>query len=309
MISFQGISIISGETAANPARIAAFDLDWTLTRNIHGKFFRDSYDWALLPNRTATLTDYKNKGYTIVIFTNQAYKGTKLNNSLERINNINAELLRIDIKPWWFISTTQDNYHKPNTGMWQGLLHYIPTIDMTVSFFTGDAAGRPQDHARSDIDFAAGVGLKFYIPEQIFPSVQIKIPTDGINLYIFVGMPGVGKTTFYQNNLAPLGYVHANQDTLKTKDKVLKYVNESLRSGRSVAVDATNPTLLGRREFIAMAATHRVPTMILYFVGNGSGWNKLREKPVPEIAYSIYYKNLVEPTESGDGVPVEQIIY
>ena len=39
-------------------------------------------------------------------------------------------------------------------------------------------------------------------------------------------------------------------------------------------------------------------------MGDGHGYNKLREKPVPTIAYSVYYKNLDEPTVATDGVPV-----
>ena len=47
--------------------------------------------------------------------------------------------------------------------------------------------------------------------------------------------------------------------------------------------------------------------MILYFVNDGHGRNKLRANPVPTIAYSMYYKNLVEPSEAVDGVPVMEI--
>lgn len=41
-------------------------------------------------------------------------------------------------------------------------------------------------------------------------------------LIIFVGPPGGGKSTFWNNHLKDKGYVRINQDTLKTKEKCLK---------------------------------------------------------------------------------------
>jgi len=126
-------------------------------------------------------------------------------------------------------------------------------------------------------------------------------------MFILVGMPGAGKSTFYQNYLQPKGWIHVNQDTLKTKSKVLNAIRIALSSKQSVAVDATNPSPDKRREYLNLAIQYQVPTMILYFVRNGYGWNKLRASPVPDIAYNIYYKNLIEPSPEIDGVPVVEI--
>ena len=40
--------------------------------------------------------------------------------------------------------------------------------------------------------------------------------TNKIDLVVFCGSPGAGKSTFYWNKLQPLGYERVNQDTLKT---------------------------------------------------------------------------------------------
>lgn len=37
-----------------------------------------------------------------------------------------------------------------------------------------------------------------------------------LELVIFCGSPGSGKSTYYWNNLEPLGYERVNQDILKT---------------------------------------------------------------------------------------------
>ena len=114
-------------------------------------------------------------------------------------------------------------------------------------------------------------------------------------MVLFVGMQGSGKTTYYESNLLPLGYIHINQDKLGTKAKVTKLYKESLIKGLNCVIDATNPSLTGRQEFYSLAQNYGYNIITLYFVRNGQGYNKLREAPVPTIAYNMYFKNLVEP--------------
>lgn len=301
-----GLHAYSG-TIGTTKKVAAFDLDWTLVRTIRARFPKDANDWSLLPNRILSLQTYRDAGYTLAIFTNQGYKGVRLTTAVNRINNILAALLTEGINPWIFAATGPDSpYRKPNPTMWPVLAQYIPDVDVKNSFYVGDAAGRPQDYSADDRGFATAVGLPFYTPEEIFPTNTVVIP-DTQTMFIFVGMPGSGKSTFFEQNLKPRGWVHANQDTLKTQPKMLTAVRSALTAGQSVAVDATNPSPDKRREYITLAAQYRVPTLILYFVRNGHEWNKLRPNPVPNIAYSMYYKNLVEPTLELDGVPIVQI--
>lgn len=291
-----GLYMYKGNTGKN---VAAFDLDDTIIRTIRGKFPKDEHDWKFLPNRLYMLNKYKNDGYTLAIFTNQKYKGKKLVIALSRINNVITALLEYGINPYVYVATEDNMYRKPNVGMWT-------FTNISESFYVGDAAGRPQDHSDSDINFAKNIGLKFYTPEEIFPQNEIMIPQTR-TMFIFVGMPGSGKTTFYNERLAPVGYIHANKDKLKTQDKVIKVVTNALLTGKSVAVDSTGASAETRRDIIMLALQYQVPTMIIYFVRDGHGWNALREKPVPEIAYSKYYKNLVEPKLGADGVPVVEL--
>lgn len=288
--------------------IAAFDLDWTLIRSVHGMFPKDANDFDFLPNRLEVIAKLIDDGFTIVIFTNQGYDGAKLTTAIGRLNNILARFASYNIFPWLLAATGRASaYRKPSPAMWQILNQYIPNINLASSFYVGDAAGRPFDHSPDDINFAAACGLKFYTPEEFFPPVSISIPTTQ-SMIISVGMPGSGKSTFAHQRLEPLGWKVIGQDTLKTHDKVLKAVEAALAAKQSVIVDNTNPTFEKRSDFLQLAIKYQVPTMILYFVGDGTGRNRLREKPVPTIAYNMYFSKLEEPDPSRDRVPVIKMI-
>ncbi|CAH6419417.1 3 phosphatase [uncultured virus] len=288
-------------------KVAAFDLDWTIIRSVRGRFPKDADDWAFLPNRISTIKSYQDAGYIIVIFTNQGYKGAKLTMAINRINNVLAALATNGIIPWIFVAAGGDQYRKPNIGMWQAFEQSVNPIDKTTSFYIGDAAGRPQDHSRDDIDFAAVIGIPFFTPERLFPNNTVEIPTTQ-TMFIFVGMPGSGKSTYYTQNLQPRGWIHINQDNLKTVPKMLATARTAIMAGQSVAIDATNPDPNKRRSYIELAAQLKIPVLIIYFIGNGYEGNKLRPNPVPNIAYNVYFKNLVEPTQELDRVPVVQVV-
>jgi bifunctional polynucleotide phosphatase/kinase len=127
-------------------------------------------------------------------------------------------------------------------------------------------------------------------------------------MIVFVGMPGTGKTSFYSKDLQPRGFIHINQDILKTKAKVLKTIKTTCQQGLSMVIDATNPQQEKRQEYYNLAQQYSYTVIVLYFVGDGHGWNKLRTKVVPTIAYSMYYKNLVEPSLNNTPGEVYQLI-
>jgi len=283
-------------------KIFATDLDGTLIRTRKARFAKDEYDYAFLPNCITTLKNYIKKGFTIAIFTNQK-KSPKI--MIAKIENVLSDLIKEGVNPWIFVAVKDDQYRKPNIGMWDYFLNNFGyVINHKSSFYVGDAAGRPQDHSDSDLKFSENIGLKFYTPEEIFPNTIIDIP-DYQSMFISVGNQGSGKSTYYQNNLQHLGWFHASQDKIGSYAKVLKEIEKELKEGKSVYVDATNPTYDKRQDYIKLAIKYQIPTLIIYFVRDGYGFNQLRtENKVPDLCYNIYYKNLEEPTEELDGVPV-----
>jgi bifunctional polynucleotide phosphatase/kinase len=75
-------------------------------------------------------------------------------------------------------------------------------------------------------------------------------------LVISIGFPASGKSTFAKKYFVSKGYVHINQDTLKTKAKCIKATEEALKNGKSVIVDNTNPSAKVRKEYSVIAAKY-----------------------------------------------------
>lgn len=270
-----------------------------------------------------------------------AKKNAKLKESQfkTKINNIFKIL---DIPIIIFCAIEKDNFRKPCKGMWNRFLEkYNNTdIDYDNSFYCGDAAGRPEgwkynvkkDFSDSDRKFALNCNLKFYTPDEYFmnekpaifklvsdpntlkdkkdlplfePSDKPLIPEDKhVEMIIFVGYPGSGKSHFAKKYLIPKGYAHINQDTLKTADKCLKVAEKELILKHSVVIDNTNPSKNKRSEYIKIAKKYNVPVRCFKFETDEDislHNNKYREiikgeTLIPTIAYRFYNSNYVEPS-------------
>lgn len=275
----------------NPtAKVAAFDLDWTLIRPMRYLISTDTTNLVLMPRVRETLSYLREQGYTIVVFTNQRCKSEK--ECLTKMQRVVAALHLMEVPVYALMALAEDEYRKPQPGMWD-LLPF--TADKTQSFYVGDAAGRPGDFAASDRLFAEYVGIAFSTPEDFFPKVTLPIHPNQ-HLVLLMGMPGVGKTTLYQQTYAPLGYVHVNQDTSKTREKVLRELRRVLATGQNIVIDSTNPNREKRAEYLQLARASGYTTDIVFLTRSGEEYNKLRPEPVPRIAYSMYFKQLELPT-------------
>jgi bifunctional polynucleotide phosphatase/kinase len=296
------------QRSATRDRWACFDLDWTLIRPVDALFSYKATRWAWLPWRLETINHLYNQGYNWAIFTNQQtltksgvpYKGRSVEAIRDKLQAIVDSITSVGLpEPYIFASLADDYYRKPRTGMWN---IFTSLVNVREAFYCGDASG---NNSWSDVDlmFAHNNGIEFRIPTQVFPSVY-EYPNQYFpegwptqqEMWIFVGMPGAGKTRFYQQYLAPQGWIHINRDILKTKTKMFRLTQEALQRGLSVAIDNTNPH--NREEWIALAQKYNVPYRILHFVRDGHTDNKFRENKVPDVAYYSYFKNLIEPTQN-----------
>lgn len=289
--------------------IAAFDMDWTLTYNEKQLFPKDPEDIELLPNRRKILEHLVKLGYTLVVFTNQYAKSKKeKEKKVERVTNF-MKKLRLPVHV--YIATEKDEYRKPEIGMWNFFLKNLKLkkIEKTKKIlFVGDALGRPQDFSDSDRKFAENFSSEIYTPEDFFGSnkdeknlFQLKKERE---LIIFVGMPGCGKSTYYTEHLS--SYIHLEQDKIGTRPKLFKEFQKVLKTGRSIVIDSTNPSQENREEYYKEAIKYQYNIKVLYFLVDGTGYNKLREKPVPNVVYHIYFKKLVPPDE--ENTPGEVIL-
>ncbi|TGJ87226.1 hypothetical protein E0Z10_g1529 [Xylaria hypoxylon] len=260
-----------------------------------------------------------------------------------------AVLAQLNIPTSVYAATARDNYRKPRAGMWKVLCddYGIPEdeVDLQNSVFVGDAGGRTarvvgdgvtaKDFSCSDRNFAHNVGVAYKTPEEFFldepprdftrefdlamhPYDEGKEKegeevlfekTNGRDVVLFCGPPGAGKSTFYWNNLKPLGYERVNQDTLKTRAKCFKVAADFLDDGCSIVVDNTNPDPEGRKEWVEFARKHDVPIRCVWFKipkalcehndtvrALNKSLNPEARSALPPLAFNGYFSRLREPT-------------
>ncbi|SGY69173.1 BQ5605_C004g02972 [Microbotryum silenes-dioicae] len=198
-------SYLPSKTALFPrsTKVAAYDVDGCLIKTHGSKFPTSATDWQYWhPNVPDQLREIHRQGYvpantlsfsletshdvvyssscsfSILLFSNQNYKGKRLDWFKTKMTTIVASKLK-DIPIRIFAATEKDHHRKGvGIGMWQRFLKEAEMkhdeIDWQSSFFVGDAAGRaaglgrPKDHSDVDLVFAKSVGLRFMTPEQHF---------------------------------------------------------------------------------------------------------------------------------------------
>ncbi|CAH7681911.1 polynucleotide kinase 3'-phosphatase, partial [Phakopsora pachyrhizi] len=125
-------------------------------------------------------------------------------------------------------------------------------------------------------------------------------------IVIFVGPPGVGKTRCFTKHFAPRGYVHVNQDTLKSNDKCLSKVMESIKSDQSCVVDNTNRSKSTRSAYIAIAKENGCRIRCIFFdstlelarhnnIYRANYCKDENRQLLPQIAFDSYFKNFESP--------------
>jgi DNA 3'-phosphatase len=271
--------------------IASFDLDWTLTYSEKHLFPKETDDIYIFPNRKAILEKLISDGYNIVIFTNQFAKSKK--EKLNKVKRITTFVKKLDLPISVYISTEKDTYRKPNIDMWN-LFKKHHTENIKKVLYVGDALGRPQDFSDSDKIFGESINADIKSPKDFFTHPEKHYFTPLKELVVCVGMPGSGKSSYHKEHLQD--HLHIEQDKFGNRAKVLKELDKSLLTGKSIYIDATNPVQEGRYEYYEKAKNHGYSIKVLYFLVNGTGFNKLRDKPVPDIVYHVYFKKLEPPT-------------
>ena len=85
---------------------------------------------------------------------------------------------------------------------------------------------------------------------------------------MFCGSPGAGKSTFYWENLKPLGYERINQDVLKSRERCIKVARDQLNAGNSVAIDNTNADPGTRANWVGLAKEFKIPIRCVHFTAS-----------------------------------------
>ena len=235
------------------------------------------------------LDEYQKNDYILAVFSNQngiTQGHIKESEFKEKIDKIFTQELKYPIIT--FFAKEKDYYRKPCIGMlelFQKKFNNDILLDINECIFVGDAAGRKKsntykrnDFSNSDYKFALNCGFKFFTPEEFFLNeksdypeiintlheydknnndhIKYDISPNHKEAIILIGSPGSGKSTFTENNLTPKGYVRINQDTLKTRQKVIKCIEENVEKGNKIVIDSTNPEKNGRGDYIKICKKH-----------------------------------------------------
>lgn len=294
-------------------KIAMFDYDHTLVKPKDGKSFPSNVDdWVWnYPTVPEMMKQYYDKGYSIVVFTNQTKEW--------KVQQIEKVMTEASI-PCFICIAMQKDEHKPSKVMFE---EFIGTKkwDADHSFFVGDALGRPADWSDVDKKFAEAVGVmgdKILSPEAFFapktekPKPKPKIvPSNAQEVVILVGYPASGKSTIAQTVFKASGYEVVESDALKTVAKIRTALKSALTNGKSAVIDATNPTRERRKEYvdIARAVSANINIRCIHVattMEEAVARNNLRskEKGVPMIAYYTYRKRFEEPDKDAEGFDV-----
>ncbi|GAC1655481.1 MAG: hypothetical protein NVS4B12_27950 [Ktedonobacteraceae bacterium] len=127
-----------------------------------------------------------------------------------------------------------------------------------------------------------------------------------MEVIIFIGPQGAGKSTFYQTHFATT-HAYISKDALhssKTMNKATKQnilLEEALRVGRSIVIDNTNPTKEDREPLIHLGHLYNATVIGYYFdvsVNECLARNKERigKARVPDKAIYITSRKMALPT-------------
>ncbi|XP_053277998.1 bifunctional polynucleotide phosphatase/kinase isoform X2 [Pleuronectes platessa] len=338
-------------------KIAGFDIDGCIITTKSGRVFPTSPDdWRILfPEIQPRLATLLKRGYKVVFFTNQmGIARGKLRPEAFK-SKVEDILAKLQLPVQVFVASGPGIYRKPVLGMWNHLCEKVNdgvTVDKTASFYVGDAAGRPEnwapgkkkkDFSCSDRLFALNMGLKFQTPEEYFlgwKSAPYSLPDfdprkldSAARLYdppsasltssrteviVAVGFPASGKSTFFHTHIIPQGYSYVNRDTLGSWQSCVSACERSLKEGRSVAVDNTNPDPESRKRYVDVAKAAGVSCRCFHFSASleqAKHNNKFREMApseskhakVNDMIFHSYKKHFVAPALSEGFAEILQI--
>jgi len=306
-------------------KLAIFDLDNTLiTTKNEKKFPVDENDWKWkFTNTKEKIIKLTEEQYCIIILSNQAGIATgkqTVKTWTAKLNQIVKEL-NIDIRV--FCTTDNNKYKKPSPSFFHEFIpnDVISNLDFKKSFFCGDAAGRKGDFSDTDYKFALNCMLNFKTPESFFKNEKFKFTppiypnldtlTNTTNfvpkindIVIMVGFPASGKSTFANFLKSKFNYSIINQDTLKTYTKCVDMAKLLMHNGKSIVIDATNPSKEIRKKWINLANKNKYSVRIckmntseqLSMHNNAYRSFKTNKKMIPTIAYRFFKSKFEEPS-------------
>ncbi|MCP9266365.1 Bifunctional polynucleotide phosphatase kinase [Dirofilaria immitis] len=215
------------------ANVAGFDFDGTVVVTKSGKTFpEDEYDWKF------SVIPY-HKYWPKLPEETGSQDRDAFCRKMEKV----CQQIRLPIQV--FVSLGTLRYRKPYIGMWNYFESHGNggiSINRESSFYVGDAAGRIQTNQVEVEDYT----LPSFSPSpsmdekiSLFEPENTPVPGNGLEVLIFVGYPGCGKSTLAHKLASEYGYGIVNRDTLKTK----RYISLAKSCGAALRCFLFNCTL------------------------------------------------------------------
>ncbi|HYE17535.1 MAG TPA: ATP-binding protein [Tepidisphaeraceae bacterium] len=121
-----------------------------------------------------------------------------------------------------------------------------------------------------------------------------------MQLIVFIGLQGSGKSSFYRQRLVDT-HVRLGMDMLRTRHRERLLFEACLAAKQPTVIDNTNPTAEERARYVAPAKAHHFEVVGCYFesrVADCTVRNEQRpaEQVVPRVGLLGTYKRLVCPS-------------
>ena len=121
-----------------------------------------------------------------------------------------------------------------------------------------------------------------------------------MQLIIFVGIPGCGKSTFYKEQFFN-SHVRLSLDLLNTRNKEQRFLNLALSLQQRVIIDNTNVLREERHKYITQAKEKRYEVVGYYFDSNLSDCLERNEKRsgkdrIEKVGVIAKFKQLQPPS-------------
>jgi predicted kinase len=125
-----------------------------------------------------------------------------------------------------------------------------------------------------------------------------------MELVIFIGLQGSGKSSFYKARFADT-HSCVSKDRLRNNRRPARrqreLIDEALRAGQSVVVDNTNPTVQDRAELIELGRRHGATITGYYFESRleeclERNRQRAGKERVPDVALFALAKKLERPS-------------
>lgn len=263
-IDHTAIRIIDGRIQSN--NVAAFDFDGTLARSDSGLIFmRTVIDWVTTINydkMVLFMSKLADDNWTIVFFTNQLERNREFTQgAIGRIGNFINSISRHNprFSPYVYISLKEDNYRKPNRGMWDLFINQTGINPSAASFYCGDAIGPESQNplykwGTFDKDFANNIGLALYTPDEI---LGIYSPPEYAGNIFLIMAAHESQWQNYINNLLN-EYPHMVITNLESAGRELK-------NGRlPIVIGERFATIAGRRRAFHILPKDAQPVFLMF---------------------------------------------